>query len=332
MSKKSLERAVDDDDADRTAKALASCSAKDQRRVLDVAWGALEHRPARALQLYAWVARLPEPEDSRARGDWLTAFNNGCIAAFRGGDDDDERLWMAREGMRRGRHNVDIFHNAACAFCALGRTDDALSAVEQAARYGYDQLAGMAGDADLDPIRNLPAYREAIARGRKGRTPDEVIDAWTYWAHKHSAYPGDTFPSDTTDVHFWFASETPEANRVFRQLASTGDGSLLALWSEKDGTNPPVVFLGNEGDVQVLADDVPGALAIVAAAGDENLDSMVSHGGETDDNELGAWLREHFDVSPPADVRAAIAAAAARHPGLADVVARLNGRGQHGYS
>ncbi|HXU06304.1 MAG TPA: type VI immunity family protein [Polyangia bacterium] len=69
--------------------------------------------------------------------------------------------------MNQGRVNSSIFHNLACALVELGRRDEALAAVEAAARSAYAHVARMKTDRDLDPIRRDPRFQAAFRAERK---------------------------------------------------------------------------------------------------------------------------------------------------------------------
>jgi hypothetical protein len=128
----------------------------------------------------------------------------------------------------------------------------------------------------------------------------EVVAAWKAWAEEAQNFAGDVSAADP-EVSFWFASNSKTANRFFHVFASGGDGSLLAIWSE-DGDafdDAPVVLLGHEGDVYLLADDVPHALALVAASG-ENFEAAVLEEEETvPDAALTAWLHAAYNLPLP---------------------------------
>jgi hypothetical protein len=155
----------------------------------------------------------------------------------------------------------------------------------------------------------------------------DVIDAWRAWVRETDAAPGDTYPSEDSSVHVWF--EGDQANEYFHCFASTDGGSLLAIWSREGGAfeDAPVVFLGGEGDLHVLGDDVLQALALVARAGAESLDAVLQDGEEEDDadEDLSAWLEEEYDIGVPESVEKAVKRATKRHPGLPEFVNDLTG-------
>ncbi len=134
----------------------------------------------------------------------------------------------------------------------------------------------------------------------------EAVRAWHAWAEEHDNAAGDTSPFDAAEGCPWFSSELQtKAAKHFHTFAHTGDGTLLALWSEK-GTSfdsAPVVALGGEGEVAWIADSADEAIALIAAAGDESLDGALTYGdfGETDD-ELAEFVADVLGISIPDEV------------------------------
>jgi hypothetical protein len=157
----------------------------------------------------------------------------------------------------------------------------------------------------------------------------DAIARWTPFAPTNGA--GDVTPADGPNVDFWFASRSAGANAHFLCFACGGDGSLLAVPATDGGfAQGPVVHLGHEGEVFVIADDVPHALALVAASGD-NYEGLI-YALTYDEAEpveanagLAAFVKAQFDVDLPADAIAAIKAADARHGAASRaLIERLN--------
>mgnify|MGYP001470303327 CR=1 FL=1 len=145
----------------------------------------------------------------------------------------------------------------------------------------------------------------------------QAISEWTPFAADN--YAGGVTPADSPAVNFWFAANGETADRQFHCFGNGGDGSLLAVYAP-DGKfeQGPVVHLGHEGEVYVVADDVPHALALIAASGN-NYEALlyVVAGSEpeplTADEGLKAWVKAKFSLDVPADPIAEIKAADARH-------------------
>ncbi len=62
------------------------------------------------------------------------------------------------------RKTMTARYNLACFLARLGRKEDALSTLEEAAKHGIpaDVIADMAGDADLKPLRNEPRFKALL--------------------------------------------------------------------------------------------------------------------------------------------------------------------------
>lgn len=172
---------------------------------------------------------------------------------------------------------------------------------------------------DAPRARSAPAQGCARADRLAYTTRVDNLDAiarWTSFATKNCA--GDVTPADGPNVDFWFASRSLAANAHFLCFGCGGDGSLLAIQATDGGFEKgPVVHLGHEGEVFVIADDVPHALALIAASGD-NYEGMIYAltYGEAEpvgaDAGLAAFVKAQFDVEVPVDAIAAIKATDAR--------------------
>ena len=55
-----------------------------------------------------------------------------------------------------------IRYNLACSLASNGQTTEAIEALRAALESGYDDFEYMEQDADLDPLRKLPAYRALL--------------------------------------------------------------------------------------------------------------------------------------------------------------------------
>lgn len=135
----------------------------------------------------------------------------------------------------------------------------------------------------------------------------EAIDLWKKFVEEHDSFAGDVTVADSANVDFWFAKDGEKANRVFHCFANGGDGSLLAIHSQEGKFDTgAVVHLGHEGDVFVVAKDVPSALALVAASGDSYEQAIYGDDDLATDKELAAWLKKTFHVEVPKSVAKAV--------------------------
>jgi thioredoxin-like negative regulator of GroEL len=55
-------------------------------------------------------------------------------------------------------------YNLACSLARAGRPDDAIDSLSTAILLGYDDLAHMDVDPDLDSLRDLPDFRALLGR------------------------------------------------------------------------------------------------------------------------------------------------------------------------
>lgn len=158
----------------------------------------------------------------------------------------------------------------------------------------------------------------------------EAIALWKPFANGN--YAGDVAPSESPDVSFWFAN-SGGANEHFLCFGHGGDGSLLAVQAvEGKFESGVVVHLGHEGEVFAIAEDVPHALALLAASG-ENYEALLyavaassSEEQSAPNSDLAAFVRENFSLEIPPDPVKAILATDAKHGSVTrELVEMLNG-------
>lgn len=124
------------------------------------------------------------------------------------------------------------------------------------------------------------------------------------------------------DLSLGWSSQPEFLDRLIPFAQANGTGSVFALW-RVDGRQPaelPVVVLGDEGGYHVVARSVHELLQLLAVDSDLYVDwdaAYVDVDGREDPSdgheEYLAWLRKHFDLGPPEDPNAAIAAAQAEY-------------------
>jgi tetratricopeptide (TPR) repeat protein len=91
------------------------------------------------------------PDDPRA-----------CILgaiAFATLHDEERSAFFAGRAIAADPDDPMLLYNVACNYAQLGRTDDALTALEQAVDRGYGDKAWMEHDSDLDSLRSTPRYQ-----------------------------------------------------------------------------------------------------------------------------------------------------------------------------
>ena len=118
------------------------------------------------------------------------------------GLDQDTLAWLQTRAFHAGRFHASIVigevaegrpdvpshvpYNVACGWARLGEAGAALTALERAAVAGYNDVAYLDADPDLDPLRKLDEYaaiRHRMATGHPARRPRAGRGRW-------SALPG----------------------------------------------------------------------------------------------------------------------------------------------
>ena len=225
-----------------------------------------------------------------------------------------------------GERDPDVYVLAAYCAAELAAWDEAIEWLGKAKAKRAKQLKAVKNSKLFKPMakdaRFLAIFgAKAKPAAKKKLVPvklsnQDAIAAFAKFVKQHdSVQLGDTWPSDATNVDFWFANRTAVANDHFRQWASTGDGSLLALWKtdpkDKNFEKAPVVFLGGEGDLAVLGANVADVLALLERCGSEVLDNAIQYGCDAPDGDgpERAWvettLGRRIDDQPKKVVSAA---------------------------
>ncbi|MDJ0707802.1 MAG: hypothetical protein QNJ46_31390 [Leptolyngbyaceae cyanobacterium MO_188.B28] len=138
------------------------------------------------------------------------------------------------------------------------------------------------------------------------------------------------FPEFTWTSLDWFFPPI-DLSPYFGVFANLGDGSLLAYWfyEECDPRNPPIVVLGTDGELGVVADSVEELVARITSGKFPDTcwaDLMVSfylyRDGSLFSN-LWEWAKEIWGLTD--DVRDQLTASqpGANHPNLEEWMARL---------
>jgi len=94
------------------------------------------------------------PDDPRA-----CILGAGAYAALK---DEERTTFFAGRAMAADPDDPMLLYNVACVYSKLGRTDDALAALEQAVDRGYGDRGWMEHDSDLDPLRETSRYQAIV--------------------------------------------------------------------------------------------------------------------------------------------------------------------------
>lgn len=100
-------------------------------------------------------------EDPRSTRAWSALAH----ALLRAGQRDDAVKAYQDAITHDARGRAMHYYNLACAYALLGRTDDALGALEQSVREGNKDFAWMKRDGDLRSLREHPRF-QALVSGR----------------------------------------------------------------------------------------------------------------------------------------------------------------------
>jgi hypothetical protein len=87
-----------------------------------------------------------------------------------------------------------MLYNAACVYCHLKQPDRAASYLRRAVDAGLSDLGQIAGDPDLEPIRDHPIYRSLIRRLQRAANGGaaEALERWrSYYGDDHYLYDHD---------------------------------------------------------------------------------------------------------------------------------------------
>jgi hypothetical protein len=129
---------------------------------------------------------------------------------------------------------------------------------------------------------------------------------------------GRVFYSDGFELHEYGAdaglgtwSEDPEFLSRFIPFAyATGSGSNYAFWRCDDRTDLatlPIAFIGDEGDLYIVARNLPELLQLLTID-DEHLEPDFVEGHSDAHQEYVIWLDQAFGLKPPEDLDALRAA------------------------
>lgn len=93
-----------------------------------------------------------------------------------------------------GPTNASIFHNLACAFVLLGKSSEALEAIQNASKYGYPHMDRIRSDTDLVPLHSDPRFAAAF----------EAAPALTSIAHLRVERNGHQLLAPAVGLHLSF--------------------------------------------------------------------------------------------------------------------------------
>ena len=81
------------------------------------------------------------------------------------GREEEAEEWM-NQVIARDTMNAGNYYDRACLYGRMGRLDESLASLDTAFQKGFCRFAHLEYDDDMDPIRNLPRYKELVERYR----------------------------------------------------------------------------------------------------------------------------------------------------------------------
>lgn len=96
--------------------------------------------------------------------DTIPSKGNATHYALQALGRNDEALDWMNKTLEAIPDDEGIRYDQACLYARMGRTDDALDALETAFEKGYRDFTHMEYDGDMDSLRDLPRYKEMVAR------------------------------------------------------------------------------------------------------------------------------------------------------------------------
>ena len=110
--------------------------------------------------------------ENEAQGDFETVLQKDTLATKGScthyalaelGRYEESKDWMGRI-IQKYPEDPGIRYDEACLYTRIGLIDEALEALEKAFKYGYRNFIHMEYDHDMDPVRNLPRYKDLVAK------------------------------------------------------------------------------------------------------------------------------------------------------------------------
>lgn len=181
-----------------------------------------------------------------------------------------------------GPANPGIYHNAACVQLELGDTEAAIASVREAVGWGYTGVEALRKDEFLASLRSDPRFDTAftdpaLLAERRERVLPQALAALAALQAKDGWDRGDVdfemdgrfeTPNETREwMEAWTGNEAPPADKL-RVFGQDGSGGKVGFWrtdKEKRLDAEPVVFFGSEGELGVVAEDLPDFLTLMAA-------------------------------------------------------------------
>ncbi len=109
------------------------------------------------------ASAAPDVTKNTGMSDEAAKFNASALSAYRSGDY-KKALALTREAHEVDDESTFILYNLACFSALSGHEDKALDWLSKAVEGGFHAPKKIAGDSDLDSLRDLPRYKASLAR------------------------------------------------------------------------------------------------------------------------------------------------------------------------
>ncbi len=224
-----------------------------------------------------------------------------------------------------GPRKPAVFYNAACLCHELGDDEKALAYVRDAIRFGYDQLEQMRNDTGFGELRHDSRFiasfsdPDLIAAQRERVLPKALValkateGSWDEMDFELYAH----LESETETLEWlvpWTGNDKPPSSvlRIFGQDGAGGKVGFFRPSTAGPIEDDAVVYLGSEGELDVIARDLADFFVLVAAnlgpMDVRELGDAPPPGGLRGLPKVAALLKKHFPQAHPRSVSEALAA------------------------
>ena len=92
----------------------------------------------------------------------IRALHSWCSGERHRSKNEERAVEFARRAMEVDPDDPMLLYNVACTYAQLGRTEEALEALERGVEKGWGDKNWIEHDSDLDSIRDNPRYKAIV--------------------------------------------------------------------------------------------------------------------------------------------------------------------------